>query len=240
MEPTILPREELDRYSCPICKEVLPKRVQISPCNHEICQECSKHISKSCPVCREAFQTSDLINLDKTQEYSSIKTSCACGLTLPITAYSAHADECWVVQDENEKSKSNLLDKTKMKETVNRVTFTCPVCKTSNLERAALVDHIVSQHPHQKGVCPICVAQPWGDPNYVTTLSSHLKLRHKYDYDTYTDYDKEDDAILRQVMEQSKSAGFQNFPVAEPAFSQDQDADDEIMRQILELSKHEH
>jgi len=70
-----------------------------------------------------------------------------------------------------------------------------------------------------------------------------LKLRHKYDYDTYTDYDKEDDAILRQVMEQSKSAGFhsnsQNFPVAEPAFSQDQDADDEIMRQILELSKQE-
>ena len=90
-------------------------------------------------------------------------------------------------------------------------------------------------------------------------MSSHLKLRHKYDYDTYTvpiiffsqiyitfpskDYDKEDDAILRQVMEQSKSlasqSNSQSFPIAESAFGQAQDAEDEIMRQILELSKHE-
>ena len=60
---------------------------------------------------------------------------------------------------------------------MNRATFTCPVCKAANLERAALVEHVVSKHPHQRGVCPICVAQPWGDPNYVTSTSFEIFLR---------------------------------------------------------------
>lgn len=44
----------------------------------------------------------------------------------------------------------------------------------------------------------------YGDPNYVSQdLAGHLKLRHKYDLDTYTQYDMDDDAILQMVLQQS-------------------------------------
>ena len=46
---------------------------------------------------------------------------------------------------------------------------------------------------------------PWGDPNYVSSnLASHLKQRHKYEVDTYTDFAMDDDEILRKVLEESK------------------------------------
>jgi len=90
-----------------------------------------------------------------------------------------------------------------------------------------------------------------------SALSSHLKLRHKFDIDTYTvnerkafwlifpqDYDKEDDAILRQVLEQSKSTSFgnANLPPAYASENSNQnlvDAEEEMLRQILELSKND-
>jgi len=74
MEPVVIPKEDLDAYSCPICKEIISKGVQIPPCNHLVCSECSTHISKNCPVCREAFEVKDLLKIDKSKEISSIKT----------------------------------------------------------------------------------------------------------------------------------------------------------------------
>ena len=56
------------------------------------------------------------------------------------------------------------------------------------------------------GVCPICMVMPWGDPNYVSSdLLQHLKLRHQYDVDTYTDFAQEDDEIMQQILELSKN-----------------------------------
>ena len=51
---------------------------------------------------------------------------------------------------------------------VNRVTFTCPFCKEANMERKGLLEHVERKHKGKPGVCPICVAQPHGDPNYVS------------------------------------------------------------------------
>ena len=65
------------------------------------------------------------------------------------------------------------------------------------MERKGLLEHVHKKHKGMSGVCPVCVAQPWGDPNYVShNLSSHMNMRHKYDVDTYTDYDRDDEAIL--------------------------------------------
>jgi len=41
--------------------------------------------------------------------------------------------------------------------TVNRSTFTCPICKEGNLDRKDLLKHVTSKHKKQPGVCPICV-----------------------------------------------------------------------------------
>jgi hypothetical protein len=60
------------------------------------------------------------------------------------------------------------------------------------------------RHKGKPAVCPICVVQIYGDPNYVSSnLSSHLTQRHQYDLDTYTEYENEDDAILAKVMADS-------------------------------------
>ena len=57
------------------------------------------------------------------------------------------------------------------------------------------------KHRGKPGVCPICVVQEYGDPNYVSqNLSAHLNNRHKYDLGEYTDYNMDDDAILQAVI----------------------------------------
>jgi hypothetical protein len=62
------------------------------------------------------------------------------------------------------------------------------------MERKGMLEHVSKFHKKKPGVCPICVAQPYGDPSYVSqNLSAHLNQRHQFDIDTYTDYEKEDD-----------------------------------------------
>jgi len=62
------------------------------------------------------------------------------------------------------------------------------MCGESNLDRQGLLKHVAARHSGQSGVCPICVVQSYGDPNYVSkNLASHLNLRHQFDLDTVID-----------------------------------------------------
>ena len=72
------------------------------------------------------------------------------------------------------------------------------------MRREALLKHFQKNHRGQPGVCPICAVMEYGDPNYVSQdLNGHLKYRHKYDLDTYTQYEMTDDDILQMVIQQS-------------------------------------
>lgn len=51
---------------------------------------------------------------------------------------------------------------------VNRQTFKCPLCSVSNLERKGLLEHVNKKHRGKPAVCPVCVVQEYGDPNYVS------------------------------------------------------------------------
>ena len=72
------------------------------------------------------------------------------------------------------------------------------------MDRKQILEHVNKRHKGQPAVCPICIVQIYGDPNYVSSsLSSHLNARHQYDLDTYTEYENEDDEILRKALEES-------------------------------------
>ena len=67
-----------------------------------------------------------------------------------------------------------------------------------------MVEHVNRRHKGKSGVCPICVVQIYGDPNYVSSnLSGHMQTRHQFDLDTVTNYEEEDDAILQRVLQDS-------------------------------------
>lgn len=90
-----------------------------------------------------------------------------------------------------------------MYRTVNRSTFNCPCCSEKNLSREGLLEHVKLKHRNASAICPICLAQPWGDPNYITQLHGHLQKRHKFDYDTTVDYQDSEEAILQKILQES-------------------------------------
>jgi len=45
---------------------------------------------------------------------------------------------------------------------------------------------------------------PWGDPTRKSaSFLSHLNLRHKFEYDTYVDFEQDDDAMLQAALQAS-------------------------------------
>jgi len=90
-----------------------------------------------------------------------------------------------------------------VKQSINRSTFSCPCCPENNLDREALLTHVSKNHKKNQAVCPICICQPWGDPNYITHLNGHLQKRHKFDYDTTVEYNEDEDEVLKKVLLES-------------------------------------
>eukprot|EP00357_Protocruzia_adherens_P034563 CAMPEP_0115038236 /NCGR_PEP_ID=MMETSP0216-20121206/43291_1 /TAXON_ID=223996 /ORGANISM="Protocruzia adherens, Strain Boccale" /LENGTH=143 /DNA_ID=CAMNT_0002418603 /DNA_START=265 /DNA_END=696 /DNA_ORIENTATION=+ len=138
-----------------------------------------------------------------TKNLKTLSCTCDCGKNFKLGKYNAHSAKCDSVAA-NTKEAAEKLKIDDPKPSINRSTFTCPSCQTKNLDRAGLIEHFGQKHRGGSGVCPICTSQPWGDQNYVSNdLLGHMKMRHKFDYDTYTDYDLDDDAILQQVLQES-------------------------------------
>lgn len=45
---------------------------------------------------------------------------------------------------------------------------------------------------------------PWGNPHQKSgDYISHLNLRHQFEYDTYVDYEQDDESALRAAIEAS-------------------------------------
>jgi len=200
--------EILEEYYCIICSRIMIEPVLHISCNNSLCDECLnamlvRDVNSVCPVCRGPF-TSDTLTQNqalKNKIYSAIIT-CKCGKSIPATQYDSHIDTC----PSHLASLSSTIQSIKKPSTssVNRLTFTCPICYLPNLSQEALIKHSSSSHRGVSGVCPICASMPWGDPNYISSnLAGHLKLRHKYDVSTFTEFGQEDDDILQAVLAQS-------------------------------------
>ncbi|CAG9310917.1 RNF166 [Blepharisma stoltei] len=195
-----------DDFQCVICLGVLVSPVFHEACRKYFCSTCINQFmrnSHDCPYCRGLLSSSSVLPDPNLSEQISItEFTCNCGAKMPYSGYNNHMGECTSIR---------ALIKHAVETTekppvpvVNRWTFKCPSCDQRNLDRQGLLDHYSQRHRGKSGVCPICSAMPWGDPNYVSSnLNSHLQSRHKYDTDTYTDYSMDDDAILQKVLQDS-------------------------------------
>ena len=197
-----------DEFQCRICLGVLEVPVFHDLCSNHFCSECiNGHIalntSQPCPVCRQPIEADCISpNLSLQRKIAVKKYSCSCGETLQYSQYNSHQQVCTHLKSVIKRAVS-LTSKPNRK-VVNRHTYKCPCCEMKHLDRAGLIKHFKRQHKGMSGVCPICAVMPWGDPSYVTSnLLRHLKTRHKFDYDTFIDFELNEQEMLNKVIEAS-------------------------------------
>ncbi len=156
-----------------------------------------------CPLCKIKFKKSDLkANKKLEKEIKESTHVCKCGEQIKLNEWNDHISKCqqYIALISTNIKQSVIKD---AKQTVNRSTFNCSCCKEKNFDREGLLKHVGNNHKNAEAVCPICLCQPWGDPNYVTHLHGHLQKRHKFDYDTTVEYNEDEDEVLKKVLQES-------------------------------------
>lgn len=199
-----------ENFSCPVCLEIFENPVS-TPCGHTFCNDCLNACENipgtaTCPVCRTSFQTrlksrADHIELQIFQNRSSCP---GCHRQFPMSRLRAHRASC--TQMASLSSSPVASARQSLPQATNRSTFTCPYCYQRNLDCKTLLHHVNGNHKRetQSVVCPICASMPWGNPNQKSgNFVHHLNLRHKFEYDTFVDYQEDEDVILQQVLAQS-------------------------------------
>jgi hypothetical protein len=198
-----------DKFQCPICQCILTNPYKITLCHHIFCKDCIESTiihqgeKLKCPLCNTNFNKKNLkAESDLNSEIKSKSLDCYCKNKIKLSEWNDHILFC---KDYNNMIEANIkqIVVQEVKPTVNRSTFNCPLCQIKNLDREGLIKHVKSKHKNDEAVCPICLCQPWGDPNYVTHLYGHLNKRHKFEYETTVDYNNDEDEILKKVLEES-------------------------------------
>ncbi|XP_028926728.1 E3 ubiquitin-protein ligase RNF114 [Ornithorhynchus anatinus] len=196
------------RFTCPVCLEVYDKPVK-AQCGHIFCSACLKECLKPkkpvCGVCR-----SPLLIKERARELESqierTETTCnGCHKNLSLSKMREHAASCskyqsLLMEDVKAASKDVSLQ---LRDVPNRFTFPCPYCSEKNLDQEGLVEHCKRDHSldAKSVVCPICASMPWGDPNYRSAnFIEHIERRHRFSYDTFVDYDADEDDMMNQVL----------------------------------------
>ncbi|XP_060071618.1 E3 ubiquitin-protein ligase RNF166-like [Ylistrum balloti] len=201
-------------FICPICLEIFTNPIVLS-CgnNHVYCEECVlayQHTSEpECPECRQPFCLDQVCHaIDLMNRISSAVSRCKwCGLQLTLPDLKRHLKICQQQNTKIEQFKPiGCTSQTIPSNLPNRLTFQCPLCDQQNLTCQDLVQHCNDNHRKVKTnmVCPVCKAMPWGDPNLQSSdFLQHLNVRHKFEYDTFVDYEQDDEEMLRQAIEAS-------------------------------------
>ena len=206
--------EDLSDYTCSICMEVQADPVELA-CAHTFCRACIKSAlaaqeasTRSCPVCRQPSTKAPRKARDADQR-KHLHAKCACGVVLDLSSFRAHTDQCDELKGAAPPPLPALDGRAPPPPGPNRSMFACPLCLGGpRMPRADLLRHLETEHAHdgeQSAVCPVCAAMPWGDPNYRSAnLLSHFRMRHRFDYDTTTDYDHDEDDVLAAVLARSR------------------------------------
>ncbi|XP_076469910.1 E3 ubiquitin-protein ligase RNF166-like [Babylonia areolata] len=205
----------LDQFMCAVCMDIFANPTRIA-CGHGhvFCADCLNGLQPVdrqflCPHCRTPFNPRQSVEARDIEvlmmsSYCQCKT---CGVQMTAHALRKHMETCGVTDRVDFKFKPIKQTSQPVPQPgPNRSTFRCPYCQQANLDCKAMIEHCNSLHRHDPSqvVCPICTSMPWGDPTLRSTnFLQHLNTRHKFEYETYVDYDQDDEAMLRAALEAS-------------------------------------
>ncbi|MBZ3878104.1 E3 ubiquitin-protein ligase RNF114 [Sciurus carolinensis] len=170
--------------------------------------ECLKPKKPVCGVCRSALAPG-VRAVELERQIESTETSChGCRKNFFLSKIRAHVATCSKYQNYiMEGVKATTKDASLQPRNVpNRYTFPCPYCPEKNFDQEGLVEHCKLSHSTdtKSVVCPICASMPWGDPNYRSAnFIEHIQRRHQFSYDTFVDYDVDEEDMMNQVLQRS-------------------------------------
>ncbi|XP_060091058.1 E3 ubiquitin-protein ligase RNF114-like [Heteronotia binoei] len=200
--------DPLSRFTCPVCLEVYENPVRV-PCGHVFCmlciQECLKPKKPVCGVCRSTLSNgSRALDLEKQIEITEITCNGCSKKKMYLSKLHSHVASSLKYQNYiMEGVRAVTKDSPQNTRSVpNRFTFPCPYCSERKLDQEGLVEHCRKYHSldTKRVVCPICASMPWGDPSYRSAnFMEHLQRRHQFSYDTFVDYDADEDDMIAQV-----------------------------------------
>ncbi|KAM9063945.1 E3 ubiquitin-protein ligase RNF114-like isoform 1-T1 [Sarcophilus harrisii] len=199
----------LSRFTCPVCLEVYEKPER-APCGHVFCavclQQCLKPKKPVCGVCRSALSLgTKAVDLEKQIEATEATCS-GCKKKLALSKMRNHVASCSKYQSylmEGVKATTKDMTYQPSRNIPNRFTFPCPYCPEKNFDQEGLAEHCKMYHSTdtKSVVCPICASMPWGDPNYRSAnFMDHIQRRHQFSYDTFVDYDVDEDDMMNQAL----------------------------------------
>ncbi|CAI8052805.1 E3 ubiquitin-protein ligase RNF166, partial [Geodia barretti] len=188
--------------------------VYLSVCR--FCEGCLRQMRPSddgnhyCPLCRGPFQMlATFHDVQIEGEMGTVYFTCpGCKHKLPLLMYNGHQSACKKL---SRSAAVPLLDPVAptSQETpvaLNRSTFKCPLCDLDNLDCEGLREHVNQAHANSTApvVCPVCASMPWGNPEQRSgNFVAHINLRHQFEYETFVDYSKDEDAILQEAIRES-------------------------------------
>ncbi|XP_068120443.1 E3 ubiquitin-protein ligase RNF114 isoform X2 [Hyperolius riggenbachi] len=168
-------------------------------------QQCTTQRNPTCAVCRTALVAAGKAT-DLEKQMRETQAVCkGCHTKMLLSGMRMHSTVCPQYQSYvMEGIKSVTKDQSATtKDIPNRFTFVCPYCQQQNLDQEGLVDHCRKFHSSDPTpvVCPICASMPWGDPGYRSAnFMEHVHRRHKFSYDTFVDYNVDEDAMMREAL----------------------------------------
>ncbi|XP_043945876.1 E3 ubiquitin-protein ligase RNF114 [Protopterus annectens] len=203
--------ETLSSFLCPVCLEVFDNPIRVK-CGHVFCSiclhQCLKPNKPVCGVCRSPLIPSKRA-VDVERLIETTETKCrGCEMKLYLSKMRAHVASClkyqnYIMEGVQAATKEQRSD---TRNVPNRFTFTCPYCSEKNLDQEALVEHCCKYHSMdaRQVVCPVCVSMPWGDPSYASAnFIQHLQRRHKFSYDTFVDYEADEEVMIQEALARS-------------------------------------
>ena len=213
-----------EELKCCVCLDLLHEPVVLCTSNdwdaHALCASCAARVlsrpAARCPLCRMRCSGGATPALHARARLVAALVDCAlCGARVGASNARAHAAACpnRPATPEDDDDEVSVADADSRGLESNGVhaqgpaAYRCTLCSDGGLlDRASMVAHLEEVHAGASGVCPICVAHPWGDARIRTRdVAAHARHRHAFEYGEFVAFellsDGDDNQVARALEE---------------------------------------